>query len=257
VTLKLIVGGDGVIGRALAENWRLQGTLFHSTTRIKHQTSGKRPFLDLECPFSPPTTDDYSAVVLLAAITNTNWCEAHPQESNLINVDRTLSLAKYYSERGSHIIFPSSTQVFDGSRPYYAPLDPVNPVTEYGRQKVAAEKVIMGLPRSTILRLPKLNYPESPLLAEWKRKLLSGQSIQPLSDAFISLVDIEEVVKAISEIIVDQKFGILHLSGSKEISYADYAEHLCKVLGIRTELVEPHSIQGNRLILRHSSLAEA
>jgi len=257
VTLKLIVGGDGVIGRALAENWQLQGTLFHSTTRIKHQASDKRPFLDLECPFSPPTTDDYSAVVLLAAKTNTNWCEAHPQESNLINVDRTLSLAKHYSERGSHIIFLSSTQVFDGSRPYYSPLDQVNPITEYGRQKVAAEKVIMGLRRSTILRLPKLNYPEAPILAEWKRKLASGQSIQPLSDVFISLVNIEEVVKAINDIVVDQKCGILHLSGSAEISYADYAEHLCRTLDIQTELVEPRSSHGNRFILRHSSLSES
>jgi dTDP-4-dehydrorhamnose reductase len=257
VTLKLIVGGDGVIGRAVSENWRLQGTLFHSTTRNKHQASDTRPFLDLEYPFSPPTIDDYSVVILLAAKTSTNWCEAHPRESHLINVDRTLSLAKYYSERGSHIIFLSSTQVFDGSRPYYSPLDSVNPVTEYGRQKVAAEKAVMGLRRSTILRVSKIDYPESPILVEWKRKLVSGQSIQPLSDVFISLVNIEEVVKAINEIIVGQKCGILHLRGSAEISYADYAMHLCKTLDIQAELVEPCSNQDNRFILRHSSLSES
>ena len=254
--LKLIIGGDSTIGAALISDWESKKCPFHATTRVKNRTSNDRPFLDLACDFRSLSDTNYSAVILLAGKTSTQWCEGHPKESAKINVDKTIQIARFFAKQGSHVLFLSSTQVFEGSRANYKPSDPVSPKTEYGRQKVCTEEAILQLPTATILRIPKISHPKNRLLNEWKNDLTQGRPIFPLSNVYLSLVTIEAVIDSINEILNKQITGIRHLSGEPEISYIDYAKSFCRSLGVSTTFVIPQSISAEIVINRHSSLAE-
>lgn len=254
--MKLIIGGDSAIGAALASDWESKKSPFQATTRIESRISHHRPFLDLSTSFHPCSDTNYSVVILLAGKTSTQWCEDHPKESAMINVDKTIEIARFFAKQGSHILFLSSTQVFDGSHANYKPSDPVNPITEYGRQKVCTENAILQLPTSTILRIPKISHPANRLLNEWKSALMQGRPIFPLSNVYLSLVTIEAVIESINKILNKRFTGIHHLSGAPEVSYVDYAKSLCRSLRVNTTFVVPQSIGAETIIHRHSSLAE-
>jgi dTDP-4-dehydrorhamnose reductase len=237
-------------------DWGSKEYPFQATTKIESRISHHRPYLDLSTSFRPCSETNYSAVILLAGKTSTQWCEDHPKESAMINVDNTIQIARFFAEQGSHVLFLSSTQVFDGSHADYKPSDPVSPKTEYGRQKVRVEKAILEFPISTILRIPKISHPTNRLLNEWKNNLTQGRPIFPLSNVYLSLVTIEAVIDSINEILNKQITGIRHLSGGPEFSYTDYAKSYCLSLGVSTTLVVPRPIGAETVIHRHSSLAE-
>src|SRR3989338_5719464 len=57
---------------------------------------------------------DHQAVIISSAMSNVNWCEAHPNESRDINVFGTLRIIKALSRMNIKIIFLSSDYVFNG-----------------------------------------------------------------------------------------------------------------------------------------------
>lgn len=95
-------------------------------------------------------------VIHCGAVSDTGWCQEHPEESRRINVDGTGYLARACAEIGAKLIFCSSDQIYFGSRGMEAHREDeaVSPAGEYGRQKLEAEKRCMELcPDSVCLRL--------------------------------------------------------------------------------------------------------
>src|SRR5262249_34337908 len=111
----LIVGGDSLVGSALQAHCRKGGTAVGLTSR-RPGTGGIR--LDLSNPdFSPLAQADYQVAFLCAAVTSMQACQAKPEASRRINVDNTLELMQRLAGRGTHCVFLSSSQVFDGETP--------------------------------------------------------------------------------------------------------------------------------------------
>ena len=83
------------------------------------------------------------SVFLLAAATGYERCEKDPVATRLVNVDQTVELAGRLMQRGAFAVFPSSSAVF-GNTGAEAPGEgaATQPATEYGRQKVAAERAL-------------------------------------------------------------------------------------------------------------------
>ena len=152
----LIIGGDSTIGNSLSHAWSLQGRNFHSTTRNKFRVSKVRPYLDLGIDETSICSKDYDGAVLCIGESRVSYCEEHPRESSLINVQHTVELANALTKAGTYVLFLSSSRVFNGQTRSNPVGKIPNPTTEYGRQKVEAEKQILDLEGSGILRLPEL-----------------------------------------------------------------------------------------------------
>lgn len=76
-------------------------------------------------------------VIHCAALSNTWYCEQHPEDSHRVNVQGTVKLAKACKNIGAKLIFMSSDQVYNGT-PMLGPLkesDVFQPVNVYGRNK--------------------------------------------------------------------------------------------------------------------------
>lgn len=234
----LVVGGDSTIGGALAIELAAQGTRVTATSRraaIAH--------LPLNLAAKPDTWPELPAAEVAffcAAITKLDMCENHPDTTRIINVTHIQSLAEMLQAQGTFVIFLSSNQVFDGTAPYRKITDPVNPVSEYGRQKAEFEAWLLARPvPASIMRLSKVVSGPLPMLDKWREALAKGEAVEAFTDLAFAPLPLQCVLQGMQEIAVKKLAGITHLSGLRELSYYDIACELAKRMGADTALVKP------------------
>lgn len=156
----LVTGGSGFLGCRLVrclQDSHVALAPAHSELDICEPDAIKS-FFDAHKP---------EAVIHCAALSNTGYCEQHPEESYQVNVMATRRLAEACARHGAKFIFISSDQVYNGT-PLAGPLQenaPLAPVNHYGRHKLLAEQMVAEvLPSAVGLRLTWMfDRPDSPL----------------------------------------------------------------------------------------------
>lgn len=260
----LIVGIDGMIGRALGEALTARGDAVFGTTRRAGTADREHRFqLDLATPdagdASLPAVD---MAIFCAAKARYAECRADPALARRVNVENTLALARRLAAGGSRVLLLSTSAVFDGSLPHRRAEEFPKTASLYGRLKGEAEAGFMALGRAaSILRLTKIVTPQLPLFAEWIAALAAGQAIRAFADLRFCPLGLDDVVGALLAAIDDGGEGIYQVSGAADIVYADAARHLARRLGARLSLVEDaraidHGIPPEE-ILAHTSLDTA
>ena len=237
----MVVGADGLIGRALADHLVRAGQAVIETTRRSDTISAKRVYLDLSEDVShwrPPCP--VSVAYLCAANASLEHCRRYPAQSAEVNVRNTLLLAKILAADGTFITFPSTSLVYDGSIPFRKDDDPVCPDIEYGRQKAEAERQISQLGDSVaVVRLAKVLGPNFTLFSKWAEAMRSGETIHPFADMYLSPIPLScavTVFRLVSELRLP---GIFQLSGNRDVSYAEAAYLGASLLGADPSLVQP------------------
>ena len=190
----LLIGADGGIGTRLEEYLTQKDIEVWCTTRRQSCIGNRRFFLDLSISGGIdriPT--DFSAVVVLAAVTSQSECAQFPENSKLINVAATLRIAKRFLESGAQVIIPSTSLVFSGEHPFPGIQDRLEPVGEYAAQKVMIESALASLsPSNTaIVRLSKVLHRSNPLFSSWLSELSQGKTITPFEDLNFSPISDE------------------------------------------------------------------
>src|SRR5579864_2546554 len=242
----LIVGGDSEIATATAAHLRASGYAVAATTRRPERVAADRPFLDLNLPVEDwPIPDGVGAVCFCAAIARLNDCAQNPQASALVNVTRTIALADRLLARGIPVLFLSTDKVFDGTRAIVPAAAPPCPVSEYGRQKAAAEAALsermrVGAP-VTVLRLAKIVSPGMALLRQWIGSLVGGKSIRAFDDMMMAPTPVAVAAAAIERLLAASNPGIFQLTGPRDVAYSEVAVHLAHRLGVDPGLVDPVS----------------
>lgn len=144
----LITGATGFVGgrlaRALAGKYELltpgraELDLFDAGGIARYLRAGRPTF-----------------VVHAAALADTGYCEAHPQESEAVNLRAPEALAAACAGVGAKLVVFSSDQVYNGTE-LTGPLSetaPLAPVNVYGRHKLEAERrVLAACPGAVCLR---------------------------------------------------------------------------------------------------------
>jgi dTDP-4-dehydrorhamnose reductase len=253
----LVVGGDSLVGSALQARCRAAGVAFDATSR-RPEGDGLR--LDLSDPdFAPVMRTGYQSAVICAAITSLQACQKEPQASRRINVDNTLDLMRRLADRGTHLVFLSSSQVFDGETPAPPEEAPTGPRNEYGHQKLAVEQAIDrdGLP-AAVLRPTKV-LADRPVgtFKGWFDSLLQGKPVQAATNMALSPVMVADVAEASLRLGQSRHLGIWHLGSSDEIGYVDAARLMAQLNGLPAALVtgEPVTEAQVPAIFRHRYVA--
>lgn len=246
----LIVGADGTIGRSVAAAFEAAGKTVWQTTRHRDRVNGKRLFLDLSqgmahWPLPPAPT---STAILCAAVTSLERCRLDPESCRKVNVEGTIALAKRLIEAGTFVVFLSTNLVFAGETPFAKPTDPVNPRTEYGRQKAEAEAQLLAWGEQiAIVRLSKVLSPDMRLFQDWIQDLTAGKVIHPFSDMVMAPVSLAFAVKVLLEVTERRMPGIFHVSAIEDVSYATAGRYIAYKLDADMELVQPTSYRESGL----------
>ncbi len=195
---------------------------------------------------------------LCAAITSQEKCRAEPAASRAVNVDATLLLAEKLVRQGTHVVFPSTNLVLSGERPHQNADDPYMPQTEYARQKAEAEQRLRQLPGTCIVRFTKVLGPDAPLLRAWCEALRRGEVIHPFSDMPIAPVPLGIAVESLAAIAAARAEGIVQVSATEDITYANVARFIAKRLGAAESLVQPIAASSSgaaiEYVPRHTTL---
>ena len=173
-------------------------------------------------------------VIHCAALSNTWYCEQHPEESHRVNVQGTVKMAKACKRIGAKFIFMSSDQVYNGTiasgplREDYL----LQPVNVYGRHKLEAEqRALLNLHESVGLRLTwmydmpdskmKLN---SNILVNLQKASREGSVINVATHEYRGVTDVWEVVRNIEKVL-NLPGGVYNFgSGNSLDSYSLFVE---------------------------------
>lgn len=238
--MMLVVGAESEIGAAAMRGMAAAGLRVLGTSR--RGTAGMLP-LDLSRPlerWTPPAGTDTACIA--AAVARLAACAADPVGSAHINVSQTLTLAERLAERGIYTLFLSTNQVFDGSAPHMPADASRAPVSEYGRQKAAAEAALEALMAAgapvAILRLSKIVSPSMALIHGWVRALRFGQPVRPFTDMAMAPVETGLAVDAIIALMRARMPGIFQLTGPTDVTYEAAARHIAEAIGADPALIE-------------------
>ena len=240
----LIIGGNSTIGAELYKTLSRQGFNVDTTTRRVSDVSSKVLFLDLadNKSFSSILKHHYDSAIICSAVTSVAACQKDPKSTKYINVDSTIEIINHLSERGTHIIFISTSLVFDGSTAFARPFDKKNPSCHYGEQKAIVEDYLLTNNSSAaIVRFAKVIPPQYPLFVDWISSLRLGESIFPYVDKYFAPVSLTFAVTILSWLIKYEKTGLYQVSSEFEITYSDAALHLAELNCLDASLVRPSS----------------
>ncbi|MEM6623971.1 MAG: sugar nucleotide-binding protein [Pseudomonadota bacterium] len=236
----LIVGGDSLIGRALAAALRASGHEVTPTSYRRPLPRGAR-YLDLSNP-DHEVTAGFDCIVLCAAVVTRAACEADPALAHAVNVLAPLALAKPVLARSAQVVFLSTSVVLGGDAPHLPVDSPYAPFDAYSSQKAEAEQRLRALPGAeealSILRLVKVLDASYGVVAEWAKAIEKQQAITPFSDLVTAPITVDNVTAKLDKLIARRQMGIHHLSGV-EHTYADVAFCLGEALGWPDALIKP------------------
>lgn len=198
----LIIGIDSTIGSQLnkilcQEKWLVYGT---SRQIIRND---KIFYLDLINASTFQFNEIVDVVYICAAMTGISSCQDKPLDSYHINVEAPIILAKYFINKGIHVIYLSSNAVFNGLKPKYKTTDATCPNTVYGKHKEQTEKALLKFQDLvTIVRFTKILTPNYSLILNWIDAIQNSKSITVFPNVFLSPIAIDiacDFLKIIAE----------------------------------------------------------
>ncbi len=250
----LVVGGDSLVGSELQVHCRKLGLAVDATSRRAEMPGAV--FLDLSDPdFTSLQRGNYDVAFVCAAVTSMQACQSDPARSRRINVDNTLDLMRRLADRGTHLVFLSSSQVFDGETPMPDEAAPTAPKNEYGAQKLAVEEAIerLALP-AAVLRVTKV-LADRPVgvFKGWLEALAKGQPVQAATNMALSPVMVADVAEAAERLAAGRHRGVWHLGSSDDIGYFDAARLMAETRHLPLSLVRGEELTDAQVpeIYRH------
>lgn len=245
----LVVGASGQVGAALAT---ILGPRALSTRRIGDTHT--QPFLDLAALARDPQRATQilaplalDAVYCVAGATDVDRCETDTGWAMETNSLGPAALAA--ACRDLPFVYFSTEYVFDGreapGRPAgpYTETDPTNPISVYGRSKLAGEKRILDVhPNPLIVRTTVVYGPDrrrKNFLYTLARLLGSNQPMRVPVDQVSSPTYNADLAAAALELVSLGASGIFNVCGPEHVSRYDFALMAARVLGLDTSLIIP------------------
>ncbi|HJQ28467.1 MAG TPA: dTDP-4-dehydrorhamnose reductase [Rubrobacter sp.] len=178
-------------------------------------------------------------VVNAAAYTNVDGCEKEADLAYSVNALGPRNLAQACGRRGCELLHVSTNYVFDGesARPY-EPFDPPNPISAYGRTKLAGEEHVMRLTnRWYVVRSAGVYGRGHNFVRTMLRVAGERDSLKVKDDEFISPTYARDLAEGIAGIIEDGRYGLYHLTNAGSCSWYEFTREIFRLAGVETEVV--------------------
>jgi len=238
-----IVGASGFIGSILCDYFSKEHEVYGSfysfpIKRLIHlDITDKKIVMKIIASLRP------DVIIHSAANPNVEYCEEHPKETWLVNVEGSKNLIETARNIGAKYVFFSSDYIFDGTDGPYSEDDMPNPINEYGKQKLAVEKLIKGsLENYLIIRITVVYGWErhcKNFAMKLIRNLKSGKAMKIPYDQIGSPTYVNNMVKVVKELVESDKIGVYNVAGSDLIDRYAFGKNVAKIFELDESLLIP------------------
>ena len=178
-------------------------------------------------------------IVVAAANAFVEECEREPVATRVINVDAVRHVAE--ASPDALLVVFSSEYVFDGSAGSYSEDDPVMPINEYGRQKVAVEAIARDRADHLVCRVSGVygwSAARTSFVCQLVDRLRAGQRMRVPSDQLITPTPAPDLAGAIVELVDHGARGIFHAAGPEILARPEFARRAAEAFALDPALLE-------------------
>ncbi len=234
----LITGGSGMLGSDILPVLERQFEVY----------APPRTQLDItDFPKVKQTVEEgkFDWVIHLAALTDLDWCEDHPEIAHRVNAEATGFLAEVSKNAGAKFAYISTSGIFDGKkRNPYTEHDIPSPINVYGKSKYEGEKFVrevFGDKGYLILRVGWLfggGAQDKKFVGKMFQLLREKEQVLAVNDIVGSPNYSVDIGEAIVKLIEGDFSGIFHIANSGEpASRYDIATAMKEFMNSPTEII--------------------
>lgn len=231
----LVTGGRGLLGTALAELLAPRHEL-HLLDLPELDVTDEQAVLRTVAQVRP------DRVLHLAAMTDVDGCERDPALALRVNGDGARNVASACRASGAGLLHISTDYVFDGRKDGpWTEFDPVNPLSAYGRSKLAAEEHVRAIaPHWTIVRAQSLygagkkSFPDA-ILARARK----GEPLRVVTDQRVSPTWVKDLAVGIGSLLACGGQGIYHVANAGSCTWFECARATLDLAGFADTSLAP------------------
>jgi dTDP-4-dehydrorhamnose reductase len=228
-----ITGASGRFGKGLQLAMEQKHTIFplrHADADITNEAVVERVLSAI----------DPDVIIHAAALPDIDYCETHPEETQQVNVEGTRNVVNAAEKLGAGVVHISTDAVFDGRKGTpYAETDATNPISVYGRSKLAAEKIVKHYEKHWIFRVSVLFGPgKENFVSKAIGQVRAGVVHKVASDQLGSATYTLDAGKKILEVVEAKAYGMYHLCNLGPCTRMDLAKQAVADAGLNSELVQ-------------------
>ena len=185
-----------------------------------------------------------NVVINTAAMTNVDACESDKEGCWKLNVDAVDYLVKASEKHQTHFIHLSTDFVFDGENGPYEETDEPNPLSYYGKSKLASEKIVQqaktkwAIGRTIIVYGIAENMSRSNIVLWAKGALEKREPLKIVNDQFRSPTLAEDLADACILIAEKEAEGLFHLSGKDFMSITELVRRVAKFYQLDDSIIQ-------------------
>jgi dTDP-4-dehydrorhamnose reductase len=238
----IITGTGGGVGSALAHRLAPDHTVL-ACDHARLDITDRARVLTAAREFAP------EVIINPAAYTDVDGCERDPHRAEQVNALAPGYLAEAAAAAGALFIHLSTDYVFDGTKGTpYVETDPANPLSIYGRTKLAGEQAALaGCARTYVARTAWVMNPHRPGFLAAVIAAAAHGSVMRVTQQTGSPTGVPDLVDGLVALCTRRPaFGIYHLVNSGYGSRRELAEATFRLLGVagRIEEIPPEVVTG-------------
>jgi dTDP-4-dehydrorhamnose reductase len=179
------------------------------------------------------------------ALHNVDYCELHPEEAWLVNVEGTKNVAEACKTFGCKYVFISTDYVFDGKKATpYTEKDKPNPLNYYAKTKLIAEEAIKILTTDYIIARTAVLFGVGGLgkepFALWLvKKLKNGEEVKAVIDQYNNPTLVDSLAEMLLTLCEKDKVGLFHITGKTNLNRYEFSLKIAETFGLNKELIRP------------------
>ena len=225
--MKIAIFGVGFLGRKLMEffsnKFEVVGAdikspnssvvLLDATNEIEVEK-----FLTLEKP---------SIVIDTIALSSYFVCENNIKLCKQLNYDTAKNIAVSCKKIKAKMFFISSSYIFDGEKGNYTETDLPNSKNEYAKSKIRAEKKVLELKNSIVIRSePMYGYDQEKKQIKVGTNTFENDVKVGYPEILRKPIFINDIPKAIDSLIENNKTGIYNVAGQDKVKWIVFLKRL-------------------------------
>ena len=229
----LVTGHKGMLGSELLEYLSES----HDVSGIDIEQADLR---DLDQALRVIQAAEPDVVVHTAAFTDVDACESQVDTAYQVNAVATRNVAMACQDTAATMVYISTDYVFNGrKKDPYIEYDATDPLSVYGKSKLAGERYVEGLLTSwVIIRTSWLcgkngkNFVETMLRLAGTKRQIAVVNDQAGSPTFVP-----DLVREMKRVIETGAYGTYHISSQGACSWFDYACKLFELANLDVEVL--------------------